>query len=103
MSLANFRTYQLSIQFYREVLPLRLPSHLRDQLLRATSSITLNLAEGSAKGTLPDRLRFYRISLGSQRECAAILALLPEPHAAISSLCDQLGAHVYKLVHSPRA
>ena len=103
MSLANFRSYQLSLQFYRHVLPLRLPTHLRDQLLRAASSIGLNLAEGSAKPTLADRLRFCRISLGSQRECVAILDLLAEPKSAIASLCDQLGAHIYRLVHSPKA
>ena len=100
MSLTNFRTYQLSIQFYREASQLKLPFHLRDQFLRAASSITLNLAEGSAKGTSKDRTKFYRIALGSQRECAAVLDLLAQPELTISSLCDRLGAHLYKLVHA---
>src|SRR5262249_31124898 len=103
MSLANFRSYQLSLQFYRAVLPLRLPAHLRDQLLRAASSVSLNLAEGSAKATLADRLRFYRISLGSQRECVAVLDLLAKPEPEIARLCDHLGGHLYRLVHSPKA
>ncbi len=47
--LKSFRTYQLSIQFYQACLVLKLPRHIRDHLLRASSSITLNLAEGSAR------------------------------------------------------
>lgn len=103
MSLANFRSYQLSIQFYREASQVKLPYHLRDQFVRAASSITLNLAEGSAKGTAKDRLRFYRIAFGSQRECAAVLDLVQQPELRIAALCDQLGAHLYRLVHSGAA
>lgn len=103
MSLKNFRSYQLSVQFYKECLKLRLPTHLKDQMLRASSSICLNLSEGSAKGTLRDRVRFYRIALGSQRECATILELLSEPSVTAIKLCDQVGAHIYRLVHSPHA
>lgn len=100
MSLSNFRTYQLSLQFYRQAATLKLPSHLRDQMLRASSSVCLNLAEGSAKGTVKDRLRFYRIALGSQRECSAILELSFSISTEPTKLCDQLGAHLYRLVHS---
>lgn len=103
MSLANFRSYQLAVQFYREATQVKLPYHLHDQFLRAASSIALNLAEGSAKGTPKDRTRFYRIALGSQRECSAVLDLVTQPRQPeikISGLCDQLGAHLYKLVHS---
>ena len=42
----NFRTYQLSIQFYRATSKAPVPGHLRNQLLRAASSFTLNLGEG---------------------------------------------------------
>lgn len=93
MSLANFRSYQLAVGFYREATHVKLPYQLRDQFLRAASSIALNLAEGSAKGTAPDRLRFYRIALGSQRECAAVLDLITQPEIKIVGLCDQLGGH----------
>ncbi len=46
------------------------------QLDRARTSIVLNLAEGNAKFTAPDRCKFLDISRGSTVECAACLDLL---------------------------
>jgi four helix bundle protein len=48
----------------------------RDQLLRASQSIPLNIAEGNGKLPSPDRHRFFRIALGSALESAAILDVL---------------------------
>ncbi len=48
----------------------------RDQLLRASQSIPLNIAEGNGKLPSPDRQRFLRIALGSALECAAIIDVL---------------------------
>ncbi len=48
----------------------------RDQLLRASQSIPLNIAEGNGKMPSADRQRFFRIALGSTLECAAILDVL---------------------------
>ncbi len=39
----NFRTYDLAVQFYRATKSMELPGHLRSQLLRAASSVVLNL------------------------------------------------------------
>src|ERR1700722_11249857 len=102
MSLEQFRAYQLAVRFYREVSLLTLPSHLKEQMLRAATSVVLNLVEGSARATPADRLRFYRIALGSQRECAAILELAPTRAISAIEICDQLGAHVYRLTRSPK-
>ena len=66
--LQKFRTYQLSVLFYKSAQQLRLPRHLKDQMNRASSSICLNLAEGSGKKTAKDKIKFYSISLGSLRE-----------------------------------
>ena len=50
--------------------------HARDQLLRASQSIPLNIAEGNGKGTQADRRRFFEIARGSALECAAIQDVL---------------------------
>ncbi len=46
---------------------------LRNQLGRAATSISFNIAEGSAEFSKPDKRKFYRISRRSAAECAAIL------------------------------
>ena len=46
------------------------------QLDRAHTSIVLNIAEGNAKFTPPDRCKFFDIARGSAVECAACLDLL---------------------------
>ena len=99
MMLSQFRTFQLSVRFYKLCLTLKLPAHLRDQLLRASSSVSLNLAEGSAKPTIRDRMKFYHISLGSIRESQAILLLQDHPNTEAMDLADQLGAALYRLTH----
>jgi four helix bundle protein len=50
--------------------------HDRDQLLRASQSIGLNIAEGCGKIPPADRGRFLQIAAGSARECGAILDIL---------------------------
>ena len=46
---------------------------LADQLQRAASSITLNIAEGAGEFSSADKSRFYRIAKRSATECAAII------------------------------
>ncbi len=48
----------------------------RDQLLRASQSIALNIAEGCGKMPAADRGRYLQIASGSARECGAILDIL---------------------------
>jgi four helix bundle protein len=50
--------------------------HARDQLIRASHSIPLNIAEGNGKLPSADRQRYNRIALGSALECAAALDIL---------------------------
>ena len=96
--LKNFRTYQLSIKFYGLCEHTQLPAFLKSQLLRAASSISLNLAEGSAKPVGKDRLRFYRIAFGSLRECQAVLDLNPRL-SSLKVVADQLGGGLYRLCY----
>jgi four helix bundle protein len=100
--LEKFKTYQRSLLFYKVCERVPGPIHLRDQLLRAASSISLNLAEGTGRITEGDRRRFYRIALGSIRECQAALTLLPQSAAAVEAkkIADELGAMTYRLSES---
>src|SRR6185437_15042780 len=95
--LTHFRTYRLSLQFYQSCAQLKVPRHLKDQLLRAASSISLNLTEGSAKPTKKDQMKFYFISFGSLRECQAILSLSGQTSPVLLDRADHLGASLWKL------
>ncbi|MFH0946269.1 MAG: four helix bundle protein [Planctomycetota bacterium] len=48
----------------------------REQWLRASQSIPLNIAEGNGKTAAPDRRRYFEIARGSALECAAIQDVL---------------------------
>ena len=50
--------------------------HARDQWLRASQSIPLNIAEGNGKSGPADRRRYFEIARGSALECAAIQDVL---------------------------
>ena len=96
----NFRTYNLAVEFYRLATVLNLPRHLKDQLSRASSSIVLNLAEGSGKATKADQKRIFHIAFGSLRECQAILDLTPKKYSQAEECADNLAAHLYRLIQS---
>jgi four helix bundle protein len=48
----------------------------RDQWLRASPSIALNIAEGNGETAKADRRRYFEIARGSAVECAAIQDLM---------------------------
>ena len=95
----NFRTYQLAVDFYRSIMKTSFPRHLRDQVSRSSSSIALNLAEGSTRRSTPDRLKYYNIAMGSLRETQTVIKLVAHDEK-LAAKADLLGAHLYKLVKS---
>ncbi len=97
--LKNFRSYQLAVELYRGCKRQPLPSYLKDQLLRASSSVALNLSEGSARGSRKDRQRFYTIAFASLREVQALIDL-EESLESLREPTDILGAHLYRITQS---
>jgi four helix bundle protein len=95
--LDKFDAFQLAKQYYWICKQLKIPRFLQDQLLRASSSIGLNIAEGSGKKTPLDQQRFYSIALGSLRECQAIIELEQIENAEVKTIGNRLGAILYVL------
>jgi four helix bundle protein len=93
----KFDAFILAKEFYDNCKCLKLPQFLKDQLLRASSSIALNLAEGSGKRTMEDQRRFYAMAYGSIRECQAILILESINDPNLLKSADRLGAMVFRL------
>lgn len=96
--MTTFRTFNLAAEFYHVARTLKIPRELREQLVRAASSIALNLAEGRGKPTKADQVRFFHIAFGSLRECQAILSLAELTDSVAFQKLDILGAHLYRLI-----
>ena len=76
-SLETFDVYRVSLDACRAWAPIApsLSANLRDQLLRASSSVVLNTAEGFGPASCGVKRRHYEIARGSAMECVAILDL----------------------------
>jgi four helix bundle protein len=96
----SFRTLDLAVAFYQQTEALKLTGNLKDQLLRAASSIALNLSEGNAKRTEKEKKRYYHTAYASCQECKTILQLAGLKEDAIADRADRLGAYLYKLLRS---
>ena len=64
-----------------------------DQLDRASTSIPLNIAEGTGKFTGKDKCRYYDIARGSSLECAACLDVLRRRDIISNELAEE-GKHI---------
>ena len=102
--------YRAAIEYVGWVFRLceRLKAHrnAKDQLLRASQSIPLNIAEGNGKATEGERRRFFEIARGSALECGAAQdvlevcgALSPAENADAKKLLDRIVAMLTKLGH----
>jgi len=81
MEYETFPVYKLALELIDEITVIckRVSSRdylfIKDQIMRASSSIVLNIAEGAGKWTKKDKINFYRMSRGSAYECRAALDL----------------------------
>jgi four helix bundle protein len=99
--LRDFQAYQIAKGLHHSCKGLRVAGYHQDQLLRASSSVVLNLAEGSAKRSPLEQRRFYGIALASLRECEAILDMEEISDPTLLSKLDSLGAILYTLSLPP--
>lgn len=96
----TFRTLDLAIEFYEKTEKLEIKGNLRDQLLRASSSISLNLSEGNAKRTEKEKKRYYHTAYASCQECKTILRLAKLNAGEVMDAADKLGAYLFNLLKS---
>jgi four helix bundle protein len=100
--------YRAAIEYvgwaYRLCNGLKGHRNAKDQLLRASQAIPLNIAEGNGKATGGDRRRYFEIARGSAMECAAVQdvlevcgALSPRDNADAKRLLDRIVAMLTKL------
>jgi four helix bundle protein len=92
--LGRLDVYRLAIQYTAEAFSVAkelsgVHRHARDQWLRASQSIPLNIAEGNGKRSPKDRARYFEISRGSAFECAAIQdVLIASGGLDVASSCE---------------
>jgi four helix bundle protein len=71
---------------------------LLDQLLRASTSVVLNIAEGAGEHAPREKARFYRMSLRSSTECSAIFDVALRHRAVTEQQRDAARAMIFELV-----
>ena len=96
----KFIAYEKAVLFYYSADKIKLPHYLKDQILRASSSVALNLSEGNAKYSLKEKNRFYSIAYASLKECKTALELENQENSALYDRADFLGAIIYRLIKS---
>lgn len=93
----NFRTLHFADLLFCQVEKLELKYFLKDQLLRAASSVVLNLSEGNARSTKKDRKRLYNYAYSSAKEVQSILKLAKITDPELIKLCHTVCACSYRL------
>jgi four helix bundle protein len=85
----------------------RVDGFLRDQLLRALTSVCFNMAEGSGEFSPGDKARFFRMARRSASEAAAItdaLRLLgyvsPEQAQELKTLLSRVTAMLTRMIQA---
>jgi len=96
----NFKTHKKAVVFYKEISNVKFPYFLKDQMLRAASSVALNLNEGAGKFSKKEQIRFYNIALGSLMECQSILELQSLENTRYFELANEIGRMIWGLIKS---
>jgi len=109
----NLKIYNLSYSFLLEVysalplLPVSESRNMFSQLQRASTSIVLNVVEGSSNRSNKVFLNHLQYSYGSCKEVEVLLLLARDLHYfdvvlfdRLSSLLDELSANIYRFMQS---
>lgn len=91
----KFRSLELAIELYQDCKKIKLSYAMKDQLIRASSSIALNLAEGNQRNTIRDKRRFINMALTSLHEVQCLIKL--EGLEQIESKANSLGGMIFCL------
>ena len=94
----NFRTFTLAVDFSKRAKALSLSGPSKDQFIRASMSIALNLAEGRGRFSNKEQKRFFHIAFGSTRECQAIMMIEDLEDTEEFKLLDKLAASIFCLI-----
>jgi four helix bundle protein len=83
--------YRVALEFNVLVARLVPRGHrdIRDQLTRASLSVSANLAEGCGRRAPADKAHFYAIARGSAMECAAIVDVVRSLGLAPIATCKE--------------
>jgi len=105
----NLEIWQLSYKFMVEIydltrsFPTYEENNMSSQLRRASLSVPVNIAEGSASPSNRDFFKFLCIAYKSAKECECLILaardvgyVKPEKHAELSALLDHAAAKLYK-------
>jgi len=107
----KLQVYQLGLDYVDAIYELtgKFPrsenSNLRSQLERASTSVVLNIAEGSTGQTDPEQARFLGLSLRSLMECVACLDMVERRNyltAGESAPTRELGHKLFVKIQAMR-
>lgn len=95
MQKTGFVALDKATELYLVCETLNIKNPIRDQLLRSSLSIALNLTEGSGRSSKKDKKRFYSIAMGSLREVQCLVRIIGNQN--LIREYDYLGALIYGL------
>ena len=91
-ALGRFRAYTEAVRLVQMVRTLSVTGHLRDQLVRATESVVLNLAEGACDATRVQKTRYFAIARASLWEAGAAIDLVSLSGEATQPIAETISA-----------